>query len=242
MTVSHSEAKKNLQIAWDNVSVQDREIGEASYPSYHETLQGFAKFYGFGIVPTVEAFAALSPNNDYHGNLRSLSAVMYSVAADVPYSDLTISTYRACGGRAISYLKGTMSFLDTVGGPKITAFRDNLLYVGRSKRVTVDGHMAAIWSGNHGWTMKDAAAFLTTANYHLAEYHMRHFARTVKMKPCALQATLWVSRKRRQGIKFDSQEDLFSGKTKWEEVATPHRYPPYQTEAWATWAGNHGVT
>lgn len=69
-----------IAAAWAQVSHEDREVGRRSYPIYHQTLRGFASFYGFGIVPTVEAFAALSPSSDYHGNLRSLASVLFALA------------------------------------------------------------------------------------------------------------------------------------------------------------------
>lgn len=54
----------------------DRKDGARAYAAYRTVLQRFADHYGAPLDRTVAAFAALSPNNDYHGNLRSLSSVL----------------------------------------------------------------------------------------------------------------------------------------------------------------------
>lgn len=225
----------NLVQAWAQVDQTAMAIGRASYPSYRASLQLWSEFYGIGLVPTVEAFVALSPNNDYHGNLRSLSSVMFSVAAGISFDRLTVSTYRACALRAINYLTGKVSFLDTVNGRKITSFRHNILYQKYSDKVTVDGHMVAVWLADTAMTMSQANEVMSNKLYTDIEAGVRKLARANDMAPCDVQACLWVSRKQRQGIKFDDQQDLFSGKSRWDEVAEPQHYPPFQRKLWGKW-------
>lgn len=234
-------AKKNLSEFWKGVSDVDLEIGKQSYPSYQKTLRQFAEFYGTPFIPTVEAFVALSPNNDYHGNLRSLASVLWVAAGNiVPFSEVTISTYRACGERALGYLSGEVSFLDTVGGLKIRAFRDNILYLEKSRRVTVDGHMVAICSGTEKMTMKEAAFALNDHLYRKNEKAILSFARSKKIAPCDVQATMWVSRKRRLGIKMDTTADMFTGKSRWDGVLDPMEFPPFQHKEWRNWIKETG--
>lgn len=215
-----------LDRAWSLVSPDDLAFGQTAYLGYHEALRAWARHYGFGFIPTVEAFVALSPNNDYHGNLRSLSSVMATVKDGLPRS---VTTYRACATRAAGYLAGEVSFLDRVTGPKITAFRDNILYLGESRRVTVDGHMICIWA-DKDLTMKEAAALLAKTRYAILERDFLNLSGRVSLPPCQVQAALWHSRKRRAGVRFDPQMDLFTGGTRWDIPAKPEEYPPFPVQ------------
>lgn len=225
----------HLRRMWKEVTTEDRETGARSYPSYHATLRGFALFYSAPFVATVEAFAALSPNNDYHGNLRSLASLLHARARGRGLDSAVVSTYRACAERAWSYLTGDVSFLDTVGGRKITAFRHNLLYPDTSKLVTVDGHMVSVWVGRE-LTMKQAVEYLPGKVYDAIEKDVRRLAKAEGLAVPAVQATLWVHRKRTRGILFDGQPELFSGRGRWDGICLAMDYPPFGDQAdWRAW-------
>lgn len=225
----------NIREALNRVTYADMEFGKQAYKTYHDAMRAFSQFYGTGFVQTVEAFVALSPNNDYHGNLRSLAGVLYAYASGTQMADITISTYKACGERAYSYLTGEVGFLDTVKGPKITSFRHNILYPETSNRVTVDGHMVGVYLGKD-LTMKQAAAEMkTTTRYLEIEHDFRKAARLNGVAPCVMQATLWAARKRERGVKYSEQGELFSGQHRWVEVPDPLDYPPYDILAWRNW-------
>lgn len=225
----------HMRNAWGRVQDCDVEFGAAAYRMYNAAMRKFSEFYGTGLVQTTEAFVALSPNNDYHGNLRSLAAVLFAHAAKIQFHELTISTYRACGDRAMSYVTGNVSFLDTVTGPKITAFRHNILYPESSKLATIDGHMIALWEGR-SLTMKEAAAALKGATmYSEIAGEVRRIALQAGKPVPEVQATLWSLRKRELGIRFSTQGELFSGMTRWLEVPDPIDYPPFQIGRWREW-------
>lgn len=212
-----------LEAAWAQVNEDDLAFGRTAYAGYNVAMRAWATHYGFGFIPTVEAFVALSPNNDYHGNLLSLSGVMQGLVDGKEYP---ISTYKACAVRAAGYLAGEVSFRDKVTGPKITAFRDNILYLDQSRRVTVDGHMICIWAG---WdmTMKEAAEFLAKHKYKTLEDDFLRLSTRLDLPPCQVQASLWHCRKRRLAVKFNQQLDLFTGGTAWDHPAHPSDYPPF---------------
>lgn len=220
---------RHLDALWEQALPEDITEGKEAYARYHKTLQRFALYYKFGIVPVVEAFAALSPNNDYHGNLRSLASVLQHVKEGCgrPY---TVSTYKACGKRAVSYLTGEVSFLDTVKGLKTRAFRHNLLYPETSREVTVDGHMYAAFVGQQ-LTMKEAALLFgrSPKKYHEVAEAIVKLARGKHMSPCQCQAVLWITRKRVNSIKFAAQYDLFADATDLgKAAASPQQLLPYQ--------------
>lgn len=217
----------NIKTAWGQVTEDDLAMGVKAYPTYNAILNALAKHYDAGFVQTVEAFVALSPNNDYHGNLRSLVTLLKARATGRTFADCTISTYRGCGTRAWSYLSGEISFSDIVKGRKITSFRHNILYPDSSPLVTVDGHMIALGVGDK-LTMKEANFRLReVGTYDAIEGSVRGLARKIGAPVPAVQATLWTSRKRRMGIKFDGQIDLFTGTTRWDQVLTPADVLPY---------------
>ena len=215
----------NLVEAWDKTTDEDHEFGNRAYLTYHNAMRAFANHYGLGFVPVTEAFVALSPNNAYHQNLRSLASVCAAVARKQD-SLPTLSTYKACGIRAMSYLRGEVSFLDTVRGPKIRAFRENILYPSTSQSVTIDGHMICLWTGRD-LTMKEAAPLLRPSSYLRLQGAFQKLARRHRRLPHEVQAVLWHYRKRTRSILLSSQTELFSGLSRWEEIPDPINYPPY---------------
>ncbi len=181
----------------------------------------FAHHYKTPLSRVTSAFVALSPNSDYIGNLRSLTSVLEGVRAGLSAEEITVSTYKACRNRAVQYLTGEADFLRTVRGPKIRAFRDNILRPKTSRLVTVDGHMVAAFMGNPNMTMKDAAYHLTRrAQYNEIADAITAIADNQGIAPCQAQAVLWHARKRIFNIKFDAQTSLL-------DPFCVSTYPPY---------------
>lgn len=220
---------RNLAALWAQADTIDQKEGRLAYQRYHATLQAFALHYGFPMDEVTSAFVALSPNNDYHGNLRSLASVLHGKANGVPLDRIVVSTYNACRNRAHSYLDGAVSFLDTVKGPKTRAFRDNILRPDTSPLVTVDGHMVNAWHGVN-LTMVEASRLLKnmTAYRHIAA-DITELAVLHDVAPCQAQAVLWYTRKRLLGIKYTAQLALFSEPDNAHRaLCAPEEYPPYE--------------
>jgi hypothetical protein len=221
-----------LEALFARTTSTDRVEGALAYGRYHRVLKAFAGYYGFGIVPTVEAFAATSPNNDYHGNLRSMASVLHAVNQGLGPRDFTVSCYKACAERAYGYATGETSFLDTVKGEKITVFRHNLLYPETSKRATVDGHMFAAWAGDYTMTMKQAAlTFSGSKKWYIAvERDIVRLAKKHGLLPHQMQAILWIARKRIQDNKYSTQMHMDHGKQDLSRIlCRPEDYLPYPT-------------
>lgn len=204
----------------------DREFGRRAYPTYHAICRVWAKHYGFGFVQTVEAFAALSPNADYHSNIRSLSSCMDGLNRGLPDDRITASTYGTMKRKALAYLRGDLSFLDETTGPKITAFRSCILYPETSRLPVIDGHMVGLWRGER-LTMREAAEALRQATYARIAEDLSRAARADKSPVGAMQASLWAYAKRTNGVRYDTQLGLFSEGTAWDTIPHPDDYPPY---------------
>lgn len=203
--------------------------GQQAYYRYREVMALFAERYGFSTELTTAAFVALSPNTDYLSNLRSLVSVLSGLRAGVPDDRIIVSTYNHNKHRAISYLRGEAAFVSPSRGRKILSFYDNIISPDTSSRVTVDGHMVAIWR-NENLTMKEATT--SQREYSEIEDEVRRFAFYHHMRPCQMQAILWFVRKRVLGMKFDAQLDLFSDTSdQWGTLRLAEGLQPYRLAA-----------
>lgn len=197
----------NLKSLYRLADRDDIAEGLQAYTRYNIVLTQISNHYGFQLDRTIAAFAALSPNNDYVGNLRSLVSLLAGLNAGTPLDDITVSTYRACLKRAHIFATGQAEFLAVTQGPKTRAFYSNLLDPTDPKPVTIDGHMVGAFRGNAG-TMKDN--LVQRAGYEKIAKSVRLLARKNNMLPNQMQAILWFTRKRVLNVKYDSQLDLFA--------------------------------
>jgi hypothetical protein len=119
-------------------------VGATLYNVYHQRIRRIAQEYGKPMAAACGAFAALSPQSPIASNFRSLVTCMWAEREGLAPGDITVSTYHRGKVAAMRLLAGEVEFNDICSGPKITAFRHNLLFRGQSDRVTIDGHMVGI--------------------------------------------------------------------------------------------------
>jgi hypothetical protein len=217
----------NLQRMLDLADDHDRAEGRMAYVRYHQVMRLFAEEYGFDLDRTTAAFVALSPNNDYFGNLRSLASLLHGINQGWNLRDITISTYNHCRDRAFNYATGIEEFLTPGRGRKITAFYHNIVNPFGDEHVTVDGHMVCCY---HGFDkpMKDAKV---RGAKHYAEIQdaVKAVSQIAGMLPHEAQATMWFTRKRLAGIKYKAQLELFAlADDKWNTLVHPKDAPPYK--------------
>lgn len=196
---------QNLVWLYDQSDRYDRAEGKQAYFRYHLLMQRFADHYGFPLDRTVAAFAALSPNSDYYGNLRSLASLLGGINEGRPVKHITVSTYKHAAERAYRFATGKSIFLDVTKGLKTRAFYRNILEPWDEIDVTIDGHMIAAFRGEN-LTMKEAK--VTTRLYKSISHHIQLLARNHGLLPNQMQAILWFTRKRILNIKHDGQMAL----------------------------------
>jgi hypothetical protein len=216
----------NVRRVLDAADLVDREEGMQAYPRYRVTLYRFALHYGLPLDSVVGAFVALSPNNDYWGNLRSLNTLCEGMAQGEHAADnLTVSTYGACKRRAWSALQGT-PFLDFTKGPKTRAFFQNIMDPTDRWPVTVDGHMVGVWF-NRRLTMKEAVA--TRFRYEEVANGVRLVAYERALVANQVQAMCWFAWKRLNNVVYDPQLDLLRGLAgdQWFLDVHPSQVPVY---------------
>lgn len=182
-------SKRNIRKVLDRAGAVEINEGRNAYFNYRRVCCGLAEYYGYPLEQTTAVFAALSPNNDYVGNLRSTASVLLAHRLGVPLEAVRISTYNHCRDRAWSYLNGT-SFLETVKGKKIRSFYHNLLNPMDSHYVTIDGHAFNIWTGRRVSLKTMARAKL---NYDRVADDYRAVAASAGLLPSQLQAITWLT-------------------------------------------------
>ncbi len=141
-----SRMRTNIKKVLHRADAVDISEGRVAYYRYREVCCRVAERYGYPVESIIACFAALSPNLDYRGNVRSLLSVVEGHKAGRPVETIKTAGYNACRDRAYSYLSG-VSFWDTVHGPKIRAFYQNILHPMSAEYVTIDGHAVNIVYG-----------------------------------------------------------------------------------------------
>lgn len=223
--IKPAEGRRNLKWFYDLADRIDRREGLLAYKRYNQVMCELAQAYDSTLPRTLAVFCALSPNNDYFGNLRSAASVLAGVKAGVQPDDIVVSTYKHCRDRAYLYATGEADFLGQAKGPKIRAFYRNILNPNDWEPVTIDGHMKGAFEGKP-LTMKEA--LVRPNEYDIIAAETKRLARSLDLLPNQLQATIWFSRKRVLGIKFEPQMSLFSRPDDiWATLVSPDDVPPY---------------
>ena len=207
-----SAGELNMHRVLDAADSIDRAEGLEAYAAYRSTMEGLSARYGFTLNQTTAAFVALSPNNDYKGNLKSLVTVLHGISEGWALDEFTVTTYRACFLRAHAYASGELDFMAHSRGPKTRAFYRNILDPGDRTPVTVDGHMMGIWVDRR---MKMVDAIRAGVSYDVVAHGIRSVAFARCLIPNQVQATLWFAWKRMHRVVYQSQLGLFDEGNHW---------------------------
>lgn len=197
----------NLVDLLSEADAVDFSEGKEAYRRYNEMLKRVYNAYPhWGFHNVVAAFCALSPNNDYVGNLRSLITLMRYSHEGVSLDRIKVSTYNHCRDRAANYLAGE-EFATDKRGLKIKSFYYNILRPEDTNWVTIDGHMVAAFCGDSTMTMKDAQ--IGRYQYKVIADCTFKLAKAMRLRPNQVQAIIWFARKRLYRIKYDGDYDMF---------------------------------
>lgn len=214
----------NLRRTFATADLIDRQEGLRSYEIHQRNMCRLALHYGFSRSAVTGAFSALSPNNDFMGNLRSTATLLTVKRAGLPLEAATVSTYKACARRAWRVLEGD-DFLAFTKGKKTRAFYQNIMDPRDPEPVCVDGHMISCWAGVR-LTMKEAVR--VKAPYEEIADSVRTVALEQGMIPNQLQAILWFTWKRLHRSKYiGSQLDLFRLGDQWAQEIMPENIQPF---------------
>jgi hypothetical protein len=221
-----AENLDNLRRVWSLADQIDRREGMAAYCRYQFVMLQLADHYSFSFEAVTGAFCALSPNNDYLGNLRSLVTVLRAYREGRTLAEVTVSTYRHAARRAWRCLAGE-DFLHFTRGLKTRSFYLNICEPFDREPVTIDGHMIGLWSG-HRLRMKEAKA--SPVRYREIAADFRTVAAELGILPNQLQAALWFTWKRINRIIYKSQLGLFTPRDQWRLAIMPQHIKPFFNE------------
>lgn len=216
-------AVDNILRVYAQVDQIDRAEGMDAYPRYRESLTYYARRYNVALPRVVGAFSALSPNNDYVGNLRSLVTLLEGMRRGLRVDQCTVSTYKACRERAWSFLHG-VDFLSVTKGPKTRSFYQNILNPADPVPVTIDGHMVCVSLGKR-MTMREVVR--TRFRYEDVANEFRAAAADAGVLPNQLQAMLWFTWKRINNVIYSPQLDAFADGNHWGNLVDPDRIRPF---------------
>ena len=201
-----------MQKVYDQATEHDIRIAIVSYLTYHRLTAAIAKKHGFSSTTGAAVFAALSPNNDYHGNLRDTGKLLAAAQAGHRITDFTVSTYGPNKQKAWRIAHGesphelivalkTMNFFHNVDDPTDPNF------------VTIDGHMFNVFHGVRrpiqSRNNKNRVVKVTRWDYVEIAAAVKTFADNYALLPCQMQAILWQVWRKIHSIRRSNQDGLW---------------------------------
>lgn len=198
--------RTSLFNVWTQISDWDRTVAINSYLKYHDMAYLSAAQFGFPGYVGAAVFSALSPNNDYHGNLRDMRNLLSAASDGRKYHQFTVSTYGNNKMKAWRIVHGADP-LELIVASKTRSFYLNINNPLDPQPVTIDGHMVNIWRGKRENLV--GLRGITPKTYEQVAQAVRDFAREVGLIPNQVQALLWQTWRRIHGIQTSPQTQLW---------------------------------
>jgi len=202
----------NFQKVYDLATERDREAAIASYLKYHRLTAEIAKKHGFTSTIGAAVFAALSPNNDYWGNLRDADKLLAAARAGKQITDFTVSTYGPNKRKAWAIAQGESPDALIVA-LKTKNFFHNVDDPTDPNWVTIDGHMFNVYHGVRrpiqSKNNKNRVVKVTRWDYIEIAAAVKTFADNYDLLPCQMQGILWITWRRIHAIHTPSQRELW---------------------------------
>lgn len=214
----------NLKRTLNRADRFDIEAGLDSYRKYNRIMAAMAA--RTGVTPRIAAavFAALSPNNDYHGNLRDAHTLLSAARQGAQIGDFSVSTYGNNKRKAWRIVHGEDP-LELIVAKKTRSFFLNIADPNDPEPVTIDGHMYNVWR-----CQRENLVGLRWRTKHYDEIAegIRNLAGQEGFVPCQLQGILWITWRRIHGIRTTTQlsfwdEDFLAARL---GFAVTDRLPP----------------
>lgn len=180
----------NLQQWYNRADDDDKSEGLLAYARYNHVMRMLAEHYGFALDRVVACFAALSPNLDYLGNLRSCASVLRGINMGANVTDIRTAGYNHARDRSFLYATGERQFLDHAKGLKTRAFYKNLMNPNDVEPVCIDGHMLLAYV-NERRPLKQAV--VSKSQYREVAAAVRDIAADLSLVPNQVQATIWFA-------------------------------------------------
>lgn len=204
--------RENLVRVWNQASANDIAVAVASYQKYQQLTSAIAAKYKFSPTVGAAVFAALSPNNDYFGNLRDVDTLLAAAAIGRDLTDFKVSTYGNNKRKAWRIAHGGDPD-QLIVAPKTSNFFHNIVDPKDPRYVTIDGHMHNIWFGKRAPIQsKNPAVRVVKVDrkmYPVIADGIKAFAAEHGLIPCEMQGCLWQTWRRIHAIRTPAQQELW---------------------------------
>ena len=195
----------NLKSVYRQATAHDQVVGLDAFPKYNRIMVKLAAHCR--TTPTIAAavFSALSPNNDYHGNLRDAHALLMAAHQGQSLDDFVVSTYGQNKRKAWRIAHGEDP-LKLIVAKKTRSFFLNVSNPRDPVPVTVDGHMVNVWR-----CKRESLVGLRFPHslYDEIANGVRELAAQYKLVPCQVQSIVWMTWRRLHGIKPAAQMEFW---------------------------------
>jgi len=186
--------ENNLKAIWNQSNTSEILGGLSWYTTAHNQCEAISYYYGLPLHTVAAIVSALSPRNKWLRNLKDCEQViMYRYAASV-------GTFNRNKDKAILIADNPQNNhtdnLNLLIGLKTQSFCDNLVYPYQSQLVTVDSHAYNAYKGTAG-----IIKGISKQDYILASQAYQTLASKLDIRPSQLQAVIWLTYRRLNGIK-----------------------------------------
>lgn len=195
----------NLRLVAAQALPHDRQAAMNSYFKYRRLATAMAEKYGFAPVIGAAVFAALSPNNDYHGNLRDCHNLLRAAAEGRSLESFAVSTYGQNKRKAWNIVHGADPF-ELIVAKKTRSFFLNVNNPLDPVPVTVDGHMFNCWRNER---VSLVGLRHKTGEYEIIADGVRQLAAEEGLLPCQMQGILWITHRRIHRILTNGQREFW---------------------------------
>lgn len=210
-------SRANLELIFSQATEADRATGLDSWFHYNRLLTTIGKRTGFGIQATTGVFAALSPNNDYMGNLRDTVRLLKAKHDKLKVHQFSVSTFNQNKEKAWAIAEGDDP-LYHLRAPKTRNFYNSIVDPNDRRWVTVDGHIFNIYAGKRV-ALTDVKTL--GGDYDVVADEIRSMGDAHGLIPNQIQGILWYVWKRIHRIRWDAQLELLPG-----DVLVAQNYRP----------------
>jgi hypothetical protein len=203
---------QNLVNVYNFASKEDIKIAEVAWIKMNRLTAQIAEKHGFSPRVGAAVFAALSPNNDFKGNLRDANRLLFSAKLGIEIDDFKVSTYGNNKRKAWRIAHGEDP-LDLILFPKTRSFFLNVHTPDDPYPVTVDGHIYNAWYGKR-MSLKGAAMKMNAKIYEEVAQGVRDLGKEKGIIPNIVQGILWYAWKRMHRILYYQEQGEF-----WDQEA-----------------------
>lgn len=213
ITFLYTVSRENLQRVFDQALEVDHETARQAWRKYQLLTTKIAETHGYAPKIGAAVFAAVSPNNDYYGNLRDTNRLLRAAAQDRGLDSLygldtfKVSTYGNNKRKAWRIAKGADPLVEIVA-PKTRSFYLNILNPDDPHPVTIDGHMYNAWR-NKRVQLNAADVKFTRRVYEQIADDVREMSQRLGLIANVVQGVIWFAWRRRHWIKTTDQVEFW---------------------------------